>query len=209
MKKFGIVEKSWYKNGYHCFVIFNRNGCRCGYIGISKTNKLYEKSYSEPQSFLRQKENQKFNGNVFGLFNSCIQDKDKGLPPDLYFSAHCGFTFSDFMSEDFNYNTNDNMWYFGFDCGHCDDGLDYNKAYELGLLNEKEYECFNTCKFDNGQEVKSLKYCEDLLNIIADEMIELEEWMDKGENHYIYNFEGWTKRKELKQKLKEMKGEQK
>ncbi|NLE05727.1 MAG: hypothetical protein GX638_13140 [Crenarchaeota archaeon] len=34
---------------------------------------------------------------------------------------------------------------------------------------------------------------------------ELEEWMDKDENCYIYNFEGWTKRKELKQKLNEMK----
>ena len=172
MKKFGIVEKSWYKNGYHCFVIFTRNGCRCGYIGIPKTHRLYKKEYNKPQTFLRAKQNHKFNGNVFGLLNPNI-DK-KALSPDMYFSAHMGFTFSNFIKEEQGYNTNNEMWYFGFDCGHCDDGRDYKHAFDLGLLEEEEFKILRDWQYNNDCEVKTLEYCEEILNIIAEEFKELE-----------------------------------
>lgn len=37
------------------------------------------------------------------------------------------------------YDTEENLWCFGFDCGHYGDAVEIDKAREYGLIGEKEY----------------------------------------------------------------------
>lgn len=46
-KRFAVLEKDYYKNGYHCIIVFTMNSVRNGYIGIPKTNKMYGLCYDE------------------------------------------------------------------------------------------------------------------------------------------------------------------
>lgn len=177
-RKFAVLEKDYYKNGYHCIIVFTMNGVRNGYIGIPKTNKMYGLGYDEKTPLLQLKENQKFNGNYMGLFCFALGDNDdKCLAPSMYFSAHCGFTYADYINQNGEYNENKDLWYFGFDCNHAGDKQDWQKAYEYGLIDKKSFDFFTQLDLEHhiaDEEHRTLEYVENCLNTLADEFVEFE-----------------------------------
>lgn len=40
-------EKEFKYKGYKCVVLFLHTGYRCGYVGVSKQSKIYEKNYND------------------------------------------------------------------------------------------------------------------------------------------------------------------
>ena len=179
-KRFAVLEKDYYKNGYHCIIVFTMNGVRNGYIGIPKSNKMYGLNYSEKTPLLPLKENQKFNGDYIGLFCLALggDSSDKCLSPALYFSAHCGFTYSAPIEQNGEYHENKDLWYFGFDCNHAGDKQDWQKAYEYGLIDKKSLDFFTELDLNHNipdEEHRSLEYVENCLNTLADEFLEFEE----------------------------------
>lgn len=173
-KRFPVLEKDYYKNGCHCIIVFTKNGVRNGYIGIPKSNKMYGVRYDEKSPLLRRKDNHPFNGNYMGLFSFLLDEDNQTLNPSMYFSAHCGFTFSDYIDWDAGYNEKKDLWYFGFDCGHAGDKSDYQKAYEYGLIGKKSLDYYLQLDTIPNEEHRTLEYVENCLNILADELSEFE-----------------------------------
>lgn len=61
---------------------------------------------------------------------------------EAYFSCHGGITFAD-GGENSNYPIESDLWWFGFDCAHCDDAKELRLAYErlenvLRVIEESE-----------------------------------------------------------------------
>lgn len=168
-KKFAVLEKDYYK--------FTRNGVRNGYIGMPKSNKMYGVMWDEKSPLLEIKENHKFNGNYLGLLSFLLDTNDKCLNPSMYFSAHCGFTYSDFIKMNGEYNEKKDLWYFGFDCNHAGDKEDWQKAYEYGLIAKELLDDRTKWDLEHpilDEEHRTLEYVEDCLNTLADELAEFE-----------------------------------
>ena len=179
-KPFGVVERNFECGKYHCLVVFTRNGVYNGYIGVPKGHFLYKQPYGKRNERLKFDKDKAFNNNVFGFFEELLTgDKQREcLAPDLYFSAHCGFNYSGALP---GYKeAKRGYWYFGFDCGHCADGRDFEKAYKLGLLEEYEYFVLRDVYdyFDFG-EFRTADYVEENLRQVAAEMQELDKEDEK------------------------------
>ena len=169
-RPFGYVEKSWRFYGLHCMVIFTRNGVRNGYIGIPKTHKLYGVRYDQKCEFLKLDNCKKFNGNVIRWM--CADTSDGMLSPDMYFQAHCGFTYSDYGKEmPKYYNADEDLWYFGFDCNHCDDVQDWKLALKYNLISLDEYKYHQSSQFRINNPIRTLEYCENNINEVIYELI--------------------------------------
>lgn len=85
---------------------------------------------------------------------------------DLEIECHGGLTYSD-GGKDSAHPIESDLWWFGFDCGHCFDGNDielakmyYPERHILGI----EYE----------GEVRSLEYVQNECQKIADQLVEVE-----------------------------------
>lgn len=55
--------------------------------------------------------------------------------------CHGGLTFSGVLPYDYGQNY---QYYIGFDCGHFGDGIDYNEAFEYGLIGNEAFEYFSS-----------------------------------------------------------------
>lgn len=97
--------------------IIKRHSAWCGYVGVPKNSRLDGKGYS----FYSQSEN--------GI--SKLEEAINNI------EVHGGLTFAGKRKE------NDDTWYFGFDCGHCDDLTKYDLEVDYDLGNRqyrnKEY----------------------------------------------------------------------
>lgn len=170
-RKFGVVEKEWMIGQYHCVIAFTMHGCYCGYIGVPKGHFLHGVSYTDKHPKLIAKKDHEFNENYMGLFCN-TNNSDNTMSPDMYFSAHCGFTYSgkslgyDEMKEDF--------WYFGFDCQHFCDKNNYKKALDLGLLTQEEYEYKSKYPALDDEVFRDFDYVKNNLEKVAQEFIDLE-----------------------------------
>ena len=154
-----VVESEFKHCGYKCVVIFCDLGHRCGYVGISKRNELYGKDYSDYLDIYKKDIEDKEISGIVPLFIACI-DPDERIIIDAYFSCHGGITYAG-GGENSTYPINSDLWWFGFDCGHYNDGKDLELALEIfpekkdlilnrieiekrieateGILREKEY----------------------------------------------------------------------
>lgn len=123
-----IVEQEFEHAGYKCVVTFNVTGHRCGYVGIPKEHPLYGKGYDEHLEIKKSDLGDRDVKGIFPLLLACL-DKDERIRIDAYFSVHGGITFAD-GGENSSYPIESDLWWFGFDCGHCDDGKELELAYE-------------------------------------------------------------------------------
>lgn len=100
-------------------------------------------------------------------------DEDKRLSPSMYFSAHCGFTYSNFINMDGEYNENKDLWYFGFDCNHIGDKQDCQKKYNYGLIDKNSFDYYLKLesKYPTDGEHRTIEYVENCLNKLADEFL--------------------------------------
>lgn len=97
---------------------------------------------------------------------------------DIPVDCHCGLTYSE--NHLFGQDDKD-IWWIGFDCGHCFDGIDkntFNNIYERELLNMSPVE-FRTCmmNFDCMWEIsreypiRTQEYVENECRKIVDQIV--------------------------------------
>ena len=123
-----VVERQFKHMGYECVVTFGVSGHRCGYVGIPKTHSLYGKHCSH---YLEIKNKDLVNREISGIFPllcACF-DEDERIKIEAYFQCHGGITFAG-GGKNSSYPIESDLWWFGFDCGHCDDGKELELAYE-------------------------------------------------------------------------------
>lgn len=123
-----IVEREFEHAGYKCVVIFGSIGHRCGYVGIPKNHLLYGKDYSDYLEIKKTDVGDREVSGIFPLLGACL-DEDERIRIEAYFQCHCGITYAG-GGEHSIYPIESDLWWFGFDCGHCDDARDLRLAYE-------------------------------------------------------------------------------
>lgn len=111
--------------GFMCVVARQYTGHLCGYVGLPKTHPLHGVSYSEPSDKLKEalekrKEQPLGNNPAFAVLTRCVFGGELEATPETVFTVHGGLTYSrDHLlpvGDDAN-----GLWWFGFDCAHCDD----------------------------------------------------------------------------------------
>lgn len=74
-------------------------------------------------------------------------------------------------------NEDENLWWFGFDCGHYGDGIDYDTAKEYGLINDKEYFIQKELMdYFNGDDetIKDKEFVKENCKMIVEQLIAVE-----------------------------------
>lgn len=88
--------------------------------------------------------------------------------------CHWGLTYSG-EGKHFYYD-DDGLWWFGFDCGHYGDGIDYDTSKKYGLINDKEYfmqkELMN---YFNGDDttIKDKEFVKENCKMIVEQLINI------------------------------------
>ena len=171
-----IVEREFEHAGYKCVVTFNVMGHRCGYVGIPKNHSLYGKEYSDYLEIKKADVGARKISGIFPLLGACL-DKDERIRIEAYFSCHGGITFAD-GGENSNYPIESDLWWFGFDCAHCDDAKELELAYER-FPNYRErlamkIECEDRFCID-GTIVRTEEYVAEECKKLAEQLKEFEE----------------------------------
>ena len=122
------VEKDWTAHGLRCVAIAGiTTGHRCGYVGLPREHPLYGVHYEQGTPVLREMFERAKRGDigergVIPLVIYAMQDEGKEPTPDIAFDVHGSITYSE---ADPKYPVeSDGLWWYGFDCGHCDDAPD-------------------------------------------------------------------------------------
>ena len=110
------------------------------------------------------------------MLGACL-DKDERIRIEAYFSCHGGITFAD-GGENSNYPIESDLWWFGFDCAHCDDAKELELAYER-FPNYRErlamqIECEDRFRID-GTIVRTEEYVAEECKKLAEQLKEFEE----------------------------------
>ena len=113
---------------------------------------------------------------IFPLLGACL-DKDERIRIEAYFLCHGGITFAD-GGENSNYPVESDLWWFGFDCAHCDDAKELKLAYER-FPNYREnlamkIECEDRFRID-GTIVRTEEYVAEECKKLAEQLKEFEE----------------------------------
>ena len=87
--------------------------------------------------------------------------------------CHWGLTYSG-KGRHF-YDDFDDLWWFGFDCGHCEDGMDCDTALRYGLISGVEYnvgmEMQEALNMDENVTVKTKEFVEENCKMIVEQLI--------------------------------------
>jgi len=156
-----IVEREFEHAGYQCVVIFQDMGHRCGYVGITKSNILYGKSYCDSFDMFQVNLDNMSTPEIFRLLGESVRYASENIPMETHFICHGGITYSG-GGEDSDYPIASDLWWFGFDCAHAGDKRDLKLAYD---------------RFSNKREI--LKYQMELEEKypIEDDVIRTEEYV--------------------------------
>lgn len=136
-----VVEKVFEHKGLKCVVVFGDMGHRCGYVGIPKEHVLYGKDYTDYLDITKEQLGDREVSGVITLFLACL-DSDEKIRIDAFFTCHGGITYSGQGS----YPIESDLWWFGFDCAHYNDGKDLDLAIKYfpekkeELIRIKEWE---------------------------------------------------------------------
>lgn len=170
-----VVEQEFEHAGYKCVVTFNVMGHRCGYVGIPKSHPLYGKEYSDYLEIKKADVGDRKISGIFPLLGACL-DEDERIRIEAYFQCHGGITFAD-GGENSNYPIESDLWWFGFDCAHCDDAKELELAYER-FPNYRErpamqIECEDRFRID-GTIVRTEEYVAEECKKLAEQLKEFE-----------------------------------
>lgn len=166
-----IVEKEFEHNGMKCIITFSRMGYRCGYVGIPKEHPLYGKNYDDHLEIKKEDIEGKEVSGIFPLLGAII-DEDERVRIEAYFNCHGGITYAG-GGENSKYPIISNLWWFGFDCAHCDDDKDLDLAMEI--FPEHAEQIAMTKSIENmypisGLVMRELDYVEEECKGLADQL---------------------------------------
>lgn len=166
------VEKSAEHLGYQYAVVFTTMGHRCGYVGVSKDHPMYGKDYGEQLPFLRMSAiGQEPIGKRGIIPVLCRDHSSESTSADVYFNVHGGITFA---GNGNGYPVEGDLWWFGFDCAHCDDGKDLNQVEVYDLVeNRRQFEELKRIEhmFNTGGEMRSFEYVERECHSLIEQII--------------------------------------
>ena len=117
-----FVERRWKtKHGHHAIVLMNDMGFRCGYVAVEPPHPLHSHSYHDPSPYLSAPVDEQLGKRgIMPLF--CTQSDDAMRAPDVVFDVHGSLTYSAPCDGGMIcHDGPENLWWFGFDAGHCDD----------------------------------------------------------------------------------------
>jgi hypothetical protein len=120
------VEFNEIFEGLRCVGILTFLGHRCGYVGVDKTHPFYNLNYYDkiPKEFLylyeEAKEEPIGKRGIIDLF--CHDPENPKI--GLLFDVHGGITFSGSSEKGHPAETEEPLWFFGFDCNHYGDDED-------------------------------------------------------------------------------------
>ncbi len=169
-----MIEKDFEHKGLRCIVTFGYTGHRCGYVGVSNKHPLYGKNYSDYVNIKKEEVEGDINGRYFQLLMAAM-DENEDSRIELAFSCHGGITYAD-GGENSEYPVTSNLWWFGFDCAHCDDGKDLQLAYERFPERRKEIEA--SMDFDkrfgyySEKTLRNTQYVESECEKLAEQLAE-------------------------------------
>ena len=169
MSKKYIVEKEFNHNGLKCVVTFCEMGHRCGQGGVPKWHPLYGKDYTDYLDIKKENVDKEVSG-VFPLLNALL-DEDDRIMIDAYFSCHGGITYSGGGKES-TYPIQSDLWWFGFDCAHYNDGKDLDLAiktfpeYAESIAKTKAFEE----QYPTYGEIRSTEYVAENCKELADQL---------------------------------------
>lgn len=157
------VEKSAEYLGYQYVVVFTQMGHRCGYVGVPKSHPMHGRGYGENLPFLKMSTIEQEPIGKRGIIPVLCRDhEEENTSADVYFNVHGGVTFAGRGIGD-NYPVEGDLWWFGFDCAHCDDGKDLSQVEAYGLVeNQRQFEELKRIEhmFNTGGEMRSFEYVE-------------------------------------------------
>lgn len=142
------IEKEFNHNGYRCVVINAvEAGHRCGYVAVPEGHALFGVDYSEnifPRNLI---ENEPVGDRgIIPMLCAATSDDDM-ISLDVLIDVHGSITFSQGWQEDYPVSSQTPVWWFGFDCGHCDDNpikcdTEYVTEHCIKLADQLErYKC--------------------------------------------------------------------
>lgn len=166
------VESDFIYKGYRCVVIFGDMGFRCGYVGIEADNPLYGKDYTDHLDISKSELDGEPIGKR-GIIPMLVAafDEDEKARLDIYFNVHGGLTYAGGRA---NYPVESNLWWLGFDCGHCDDGNDWDLVEKYWGDNpqmQRRLEINRVLGWDG--EIRTKEYVENECKSLVDQIIEL------------------------------------
>lgn len=156
------IEKDWIHNGLRCVVIAKDTGNRCGYVGISENNSMYGLQYSDEIDIDEdtKKELMESSCDKMSPFQLLCTDLDN-IRVEYFFYIHGGLTYSSSYFRS-SYPVQSDLWWFGYDCGH------YNDAKDFEIMSDKHKEIERMYSFDSGGEIRTLEYCVNECELLAD-----------------------------------------
>lgn len=122
-------RKQWQDEatGLPCLIVRTAHGGNlCGYVGVPKSHPLHGKSYSEripmpsnPDEIRNTSEATP----IFAWFGEACREPDGKIGLDALIDVHGGLTYASECRGRICHVTEegDHVWWFGFDCAHCDD----------------------------------------------------------------------------------------
>lgn len=119
----------WRHRGFPCLMLRNAYGGWCGYVGVSPEHPLHGVEYNQPSPALetaleRRKQTPVGESPGMGVYIALLSGEVRPTP-DLALSVHGGITYSNKCSGGICHvpeaGETDDIFWFGFDCGHCDD----------------------------------------------------------------------------------------
>ena len=172
-----IVESDFEYKGYRCVVTFGDMLYRCGYIGLPEGHHLYGKSFMNYLDIKKEDmagvERDK-RGIIPWLCGTL--DEDDRIRMDVYFNVHGGLTYGG-GGKGSEYPVKSDLWWFGFDCAHAGDAIDFEFAekYWPDDANVKMRVAIHKKYFVSGEEVRTKEYCEEECRSLVDQIIGLVE----------------------------------
>lgn len=116
------IEKDWVTAaGLRAVILMGRLGFRCGYVGVPPGHPLYGVGYGDECDALRPLTGKEPVGDR-GAMSVFLMAATGDIPrtPEAIFDVHGSLTFSG-NGKDGAYPVESDLWWFGYDCGHCDD----------------------------------------------------------------------------------------
>jgi len=165
------IESIFFHKDYKCVVVFTSSGHRCGYVAVTPDHPLFGIDYSQdiksPELLQELKNTTIGKRSIIDLF--CWNGEETKL--SLLVNVHGGITYSKLSHHSiFPTNQFDKVWYFGFDCAHCDDGKDLNLATQYFGLNKMRWALEWEEKYPTRDQVRSLQYVENECKSLAEQL---------------------------------------
>lgn len=174
-----INESDFEYKGYRCVTTFTEMGYRCGYVGIPEGHPLYGKKEDVKLNMtireMAEKETEVNKRNSVSTLLLEMADEDELVELGAYFNVHGGITYCS-GGHDSKHPIESDLWWFGFDCGHCCDAPDIEKMEDLWGDDPKIRRRIDeplSIPILVDMEVRTMEYVQEECKRLVDQIIDL------------------------------------